>query len=376
MPATIRNDHWHYRVVVQLKDGTKQRISGKPALNTKAAALEAEKAHIQRLLNPPQPAPIPPEAFSVFAAEWLKTYPAAVGNRPSTIRASTLHVTQHLIPLLGDTLLSAIDAKTIMSVFAKLRETEVASRSATAENDDDGEEEEKRACLAASTIKNITQTLHKILVCAHQWGKLPQGLPVWPKLKVETAPFDFYTSNESQLLLAACDAYPEDRALILFALRTGVRAGEQAALEWGDVDFANHQIRITRSIHQGNEGPTKSGRGRVLPMSPALETALRGIKHLRGEKVFCQADGTPWELWHLTARLRRAARLAGLRALHWHCLRHSFASQSMICGFPLKQVQEWLGHATILMTMRYAHLAPNTDKVAMVSLLDAEGESR
>jgi site-specific recombinase XerD len=92
--------------------------------------------------------------------------------------------------------------------------------------------------------------------------------------------------------------------------------------------------------------------------------------------VFCQADGNPFELWHLTARLRRAARKAGLRRLHWHGLRHSFASQAVIMGITLKQIQEWLGHASIMMTMRYAHLAPNTDQVRLVAMLDRAGEAK
>jgi integrase len=49
---------------------------------------------------------------------------------------------------------------------------------------------------------------------------------------------------------------------------------------------------------------------------------------------------------------------ARLREVRWHDLRHSFASQLATAGVPLRQVQDWLGHSTINMTMRYAHLAP------------------
>jgi len=62
-------------------------------------------------------------------------------------------------------------------------------------------------------------------------------------------------------------------------------------------------------------------------------------------------------LWMLHERLRSACRRAGLRRIGWRDIRHSFASQLVMAGTPLRQVQEWLGHSTITTTMRYAHLA-------------------
>jgi hypothetical protein len=50
---------------------------------------------------------------------------------------------------------------------------------------------------------------------------------------------------------------------------------------------------------------------------------------------------------------------AGLRRMRWHDLRHTFASQLMMASVPVRQVQDWMGHSTITMTMRYAHLAPD-----------------
>ena len=56
--------------------------------------------------------------------------------------------------------------------------------------------------------------------------------------------------------------------------------------------------------------------------------------------------------------LWRACRKAGLRQIGWHVLRHTYASHLAMRGAPLKAIQELLGHATIEMTMRYAHLSP------------------
>ena len=65
----------------------------------------------------------------------------------------------------------------------------------------------------------------------------------------------------------------------------------------------------------------------------------------------------------------RACQRAGLRHAQWHMLRHSFASQLAMKGVPLKMIQELLGHSTIEMTMRYAHLAPSA-LVDAVAVLD------
>ena len=53
-----------------------------------------------------------------------------------------------------------------------------------------------------------------------------------------------------------------------------------------------------------------------------------------------------------------AQRKSGLRRIKWHELRHSFASILTTGGAPLRVVQSLLGHSTIRMTERYAHLAP------------------
>ncbi|MES1204490.1 MAG: site-specific integrase [Pseudomonadota bacterium] len=71
--------------------------------------------------------------------------------------------------------------------------------------------------------------------------------------------------------------------------------------------------------------------------------------------------------------IRRACLRAGLRRIGWHTLRHTFASQLVTDGVPMRVVQDLLGHSTVQMTLRYALLAPSTllDAVAVLEAADS-----
>lgn len=278
--------------------------------------------------------------FRAFVNErWLKTYPAAAGNRERTVVEKTIHVERHLMPHLGHLRLDQIRGEAVDKLFAALN-----------------------AKLAPKSVKNIRATLGTILRSAKKWGELAD-VPELPRVKVPQREWHWLTAADSEKLLAAA-VDPEERTLLLFALHTGARFGEQRAITWGDIDWQNRLVVIRRSMPHGTEevGPTKSGRERRIPMTDSLHTALKSIRdlrHLKGGLVFCRRrDGGALSLYAVRERLGRACRKAGVLEIRWHDLRHSFASQLVSAGVPLRQVQEWLGHSTIAMTERYSHLAP------------------
>jgi integrase len=173
-------------------------------------------------------------------------------------------------------------------------------------------------------------------------------------------------------VLAVARARSEEvYASILFALHTGARAGEEIALEWGDIDFRSRLVVFRRSSTKGFVGPTESGKERRVPLTAALEAALKAIRHLRSKRVFCNGDGSALKIDQLHERLWGACRRAGLREIRWYDLRHTFASQLAMKNIPIPQIQVWLGHATINMTMRYAHLAPGSG-AHYIKALDGE----
>jgi integrase len=200
---------------------------------------------------------------------------------------------------------------------------------------------------------------------AVEWNDLA-ALPRWPKFKIEDSEWDFLTPAEARALVdAARDA--NDRLLLWFAVATGARAGEQLALKWSDITWTEgaESVRFRRSFTHGHLGSTKSKRHRSVPLPPALADALQEARNEAGarELVFAGTNGRMMRIGQLHECLWRSLKRAQLREIRWHDLRHSFASHLVAAGVPLNVVQNRMGHSTILMTMRYSHLAPEQHRL-------------
>ncbi len=149
-----------------------------------------------------------------------------------------------------------------------------------------------------------------------------------------------------------------------------MRVGELLALKWEDCDLLAGKLIVRRSLWNGIEGSPKGGRAREVPLNGVALSTLKSLRHLRGHYVFCKEDGTCFSHSEVKNVVPRVCHRAGLsKRLTMHGLRHSFASHLVMRGVALKAVQELLGHATIDMTLRYAHLSPDVKREA-VGLLE------
>lgn len=225
-----------------------------------------------------------------------------------------------------------------------------------------------------ATVNTVISALISQLNVAVSWGLLDKT-PKIKWLKVPPKEMVFFDFDEADRLIEAAEDEPEIQAMITLGLKTGMRIGELLALRWGDVDMIKQVLTVNRNVYNGQLNATpKGGRTREIPLSDQVVTTLKAQRMrsaLRGEYVFSRKDGTLIHYKnHLRHILPRICRKAGLREVRWHCLRHTFASHLVMLNVPLKVVQELLGHSSMDMTLRYAHLAAST-KSTSIQLLDS-----
>jgi integrase len=371
--------HWRYRKQIRLADGRTVRIFGVPTTiglpDTRAGAERAERLHLDRVLKtgevsqtPPPPKECP--KVSDFVPIYLDA--SRLQNKPASVDAKVVALRHHIVPAIGHLRLDQV-------TYAVIEDLKLAlSRKAAHPRNRDGkkpksrprlrslESQEPKPTFKAKSINNVLTVLRRMLVIARKRG-LIATVPEIDWLKVPPDEFDFLDFEEADRLLAAVDA--EWRTMVLVALRTGMRMGELIALRWQDMDLVAGKVTVKQNAVKGRLGTPKSGKAREIALSNDTIAALKAHRHLRGPLVFCRMDGRMLKYTELRHPLWRACRKAGLRSVQWHALRHSFASHLVMRGVPLKAVQDLLGHSTIQMTMRYAHLAPHVTREA-VNLLD------
>lgn len=151
---------------------------------------------------------------------------------------------------------------------------------------------------------------------------------------------------------------------IELAVHTGCRRGELLGLEWSRVLLERGRETITLNARH-----TKSGKPRQVPMNATAVGVIRRRAAWRAEHapespwVFTRPAGGPVK--SLRNGFEQAAIKAGLDDLRIHDLRHTAASWLVTDGVPLEVVKELLGHSSITMTERYAHLAPHRVREAV-----------
>jgi len=229
-----------------------------------------------------------------------------------------------------------------------------------------------RVHLNPKTVSNILTLFKTMLNRAVEMGWL-FGAPVVrkPKIPRQGETFRYLRSEEEvrRFLSAALEEGIGIFTLYATAIYTGMRAGELAGLHWDDVDFERGVITVQRSF----DGPTKSGEIRRVPIFNVLRPCLRKWALLRPHQVyvFVNEAGTMLQpsaraFQETLHRVLASAEFPDITRngkdrhyIVFHDLRHTFASHFMMNGGDLFKLQKLLGHQSVQMTMRYAHLSPD-----------------
>jgi len=210
----------------------------------------------------------------------------------------------------------------------------------------------------STIVRYMAALSHVFTMAVKEWGWLDDTpMRKVTKPKEPRGRVRFLSDEERSRLLASCkeSSSPYLYPITVLALSTGGRRMEVISLRWSDIDFARNII----TLHE-----TKNGERRILPLAGH---ALELIKNLHQADPDCEfvfpgknkkapVDiRTPWE---------NALKRAEITDFKFHDLRHCCASYLAMNGASLAEIAEILGHKTLQMVKRYAHLSDShTSKV-------------
>jgi integrase len=222
-----------------------------------------------------------------------------------------------------------------------------------------------------ATANRYLASLRAVLNRAYsEWGALKM-LPQFHLLPLQNHRCRFLNQEEEKLILDA--SKPHLRDLIIILVDTGARLSEALDLKWDNVDLDGPNKESLTLVK------TKNGLPRRIPLTTRATKFLLELRRNRedlNKPVFLyHAPGTPEPVPFKNPHgaWKTALRESGVDTnLRIHDLRHTFASRLVSKGVPIFDVSKLLGHKSITMTMRYAHLAPVAFESAIEKLEDGE----
>ena len=209
--------------------------------------------------------------------------------------------------------------------------------------------------MADATVNHYLIALSKVFNAAlSDWGWLDESpMSHVKKFKLDNARDRFLTKDERSKLLQACKQSSCDYlyAVILIALTTGARKSEILEIEWKRIDFERNLLIFNK---------TKNGEARSVALVPAVARELkklRAVPRIDTDLVFSRKDGLkPLEM---KKHWLKAFQEAELQDFKFHDLRHTAASYLAMNGATLVELKHIMGHKTMAMVARYAHLTEN-----------------
>ena len=284
--------------------------------------------------------PIKETSFEIAAKEWLECS-IKPSKAKKTFQVYEKTVQKKLLPYFKDTLLHEVNIHQCEKII------------------------EKEAVLGMNP-----KTINRLITCLRQiffYGIKHSYINVNPinkplHFKPKERDFHFYSEVEIQSLLGKTtelEIYP----IIFLAIHTGMRLGEILGLCWDKVNFHSNRIEISRTVY-GIElkESTKGKRTRYFPLNGKIKDLFEKLRaKQKSPKFIFTKDGiNPYNSNHFTQRyFYPATKVAQVRPLRFHDLRHSFASHFMMKGGNLFELQKLLGHKDIKETQIYAHLTPD-----------------
>lgn len=233
----------------------------------------------------------------------------------------------------------------------------------------------KRKGLSDQTVNHALALVRRIMRKCIEWRLWGGPMPKIVIAKAENARFRYLEPVEAEALLEALEKRSHlVRCIAELSLRTGMREDEIFRLQGQHLDMRAGIIHC--------EG--KGGFWRQLPMSARVKAIFEEFQPRRNRHVFESTVEGGGKINDLSKSFSRTVDGLGLNRdvtdrrarIVFHSLRHTFASWLAIKGVPLQVIGQLLGHSSMKMTQRYAHLCPNTVRDAAMQIDDVIGHHR
>ncbi|MDO4389463.1 MAG: site-specific integrase [Eubacteriales bacterium] len=264
----------------------------------------------------------------------------------------------HLIPALGDFSLSKLTPVVVHSFISQMEETGFAH----------------------NTVKNAFRLLNAALRFAQEEGLILKN----PCKKVRVQPKEMMEQrvlSQSEQEKVRKTALAQEDLPTLLSLYTGMRLGEVCGLKWSDIDWEKRTITIRRTVQRVSSvencagkctllmigAPKSKHSHRVLPIPEFVLVLLRKafqVMDTEDAYIFGKADRAA-EPRTMQRRFWRKMTALGFSGVHFHTLRHSFATRLMELGIDIQTVSALLGHQSAKTTLEfYGHSLSEQQKYA------------
>lgn len=249
-------------------------------------------------------------------------------------------------------------------------------------------ERRKKNFLSDNTKRTIIMLLNNVLEYAYQSQFLNEKMYLKPCLSKSRPLVRIFTMEEQRKLETYLLSHHTKYAFAVYlALYTGIRIGEICALKWDDFNFTTGSLQIVRTVQRlktpdDNEKITKTklvitcpksyASYRIIPLQDFVLQQIETLYPTRELKkyIFTGEENSPMEPRSLQYAYKRILSEAGISYLNFHCLRHTFATRCINCGWDMKTLSEILGHSDIKITMEYYfHSSFEFKKIQMNKLL-------
>ncbi|MCP4651222.1 MAG: site-specific integrase [PVC group bacterium] len=228
--------------------------------------------------------------------------------------------------------------------------------------------EKQKTCRPSTVNKHLT-LLKSMFNRAREWriyqGENPtRGIKKFDENNERVRCLD---ADDQQRLVECCNGLA--KMVVIVALGTGLRYSEIINLKRlhesnsNFVDFDNNLIYVHSAM-------CKSGKSRHVPMSKTVRDSLLSIPKQKGTPYFFFNTKTGKPIGSIKTAFNKAVKRAEIIDFKFHDLRHTFASNLVRMGIDIYVVQQLLGHSSMKMTQRYAHLRPDQlhDAIAKLDL--------